>query len=134
MKRKVFTCLIRLIGTLAGMLGILVLVKTPFMSFQVPFNIPVWDYIFRGFAILFGVYLLGVGYLVWFKLSPSTVRQMCGVVAISLMGAISNIIGNGFLSDQPWMPLAFLCCLAVAYYAYQAASRYLSAMLFVGEH
>ncbi len=120
----------RVVGTLAGLLGAGMLSIGPFILYHAYTERSPLMMVFAVFPLVFGVYFVYVGYLVWFKYSPLAVRHICGTVAFYVFVLVSKLFGAGREAEPSWVTFAPLGCLFVVFFAYRLASARLSRWLF----
>lgn len=131
MKLTVAKIVMRVIGTLAGLLGLGMLGLAPFIFYHAIAEWNLWMILLAAFPLALAVYLVYVAYLVWFRFSPLAVRHICGALGFygfTLLTPLFNPGPGG--PDTAWSALAFLGCIVGVYLAYRVASNRLSRLLF----
>jgi catechol 2,3-dioxygenase-like lactoylglutathione lyase family enzyme len=126
--------MMRVIGTLAGLLGIGSLFFTPFVLHQLmvpqsPLTI-LFSLYFAFFSLAVDAYFIYAAYLVWFRFSPLAVRHMCGLLGFSALVLVAKLADPLHHPHTPWAPLISLAGLGAVYFGYRAASNRLSRFLF----
>ncbi len=123
--------LMRVVGTLSGLFGLMLLCVGPFMLYHA---ITKHDGLMIGFTIfplVLALYFLYVAYLVWFKFSPLAVRHVCGILAFYALMLMTNLFRpNRPSSENPWLAFVFLGGLVIVYFIYGATTRYFNRLLF----
>jgi hypothetical protein len=98
MNQTIATILIRIVGTLAGLLGACMLCVTPFMFYGAFASEHFWILLVGLFPFVVGIYFLYVAYLVWFRFSANAVRHVCGM--LGFFGSSRFIMANN--RAQKW--------------------------------
>jgi hypothetical protein len=136
MTKTIAKILMQVVGTLAGLLGALMLCVTPFMLYVVftGKSVSVAVLLLSLFPLFVAVYFLYVAYLVWFRYSPRAVLHICGTLGFFVLGLALRFLDVADIDVSHgatlWQPFAFLGFLVFVFFAYRAASRYLSRLLF----
>lgn len=116
---------VRILGTLAGLLGVSSLWFTQFMWPDEADEHIVLKRVLAVFVTLVAIYLLYVAYLVWWKYSPLAVRHLVAVLSLYLWTKIPATEDR-----TPASGLIILSSFAAMYVAYRLASYYLNRLLF----
>jgi len=130
MKPNTAKVLIRILGTVAGLLGVGLLCFAPFVFYR---SITEQNPVMIAFAVLplaLAAYFLYVAYLVWFRFSPLAVRHVCGALGFYALTLLTKLFDPMRDSGVPWRSCAFLGCLVAVFLAYRFASGRLSRWLF----
>lgn len=122
--------LMRVAGTLAGLLGVGMLCFAPFMVYHSFTERNPWMIGFAIIPLAVAAYFVYVTYLVWFRFSPLAVRHICGAIGFYVLALITKLFDPVRDSGTPLAALAFLGCLVVVSFAYRFASDRLSRWLF----
>jgi len=130
MKLTIAKIVMRVIGTLAGLLGLGMLCVTPFMLYHSITERNAWMILLAVFPLALAAYFIYVAYLVWFRFSPLAVRHICGALGFCVLMLVTKLFDPSRDSDTPWAAFAFLGCLVAVYFAYRVASARLSRLLF----
>jgi hypothetical protein len=118
----------RVVGTLAGLLGVAMLCFMPFMLFHSITERNPWMIVLAIFPLALALYFIYVAYLVWFRFSPLAMRHICGALGFYVLMLLTKLFDRDL--DTTWAPSAFLGCLVIVYFAYRVASNRLSRWLF----
>ncbi len=118
----------RVVGTLAGILGVLFLGFAPFMLSNAVTDRNLVMILFAALPLVLAVYFLYVSYLVWFKLSPLAVRHICGALGFYSLTLVPKLLGS--LRYTGWAAIIYFCCVVGVYLAYRIVTRRLSRLLF----
>ena len=127
MRLTIAKLVLRVVGTLAGMLGIGTLCIIPFLLNRAIIDRETWMILLAIIPLPFAAYFVFVAYLVWFKFSPCAVRHVCGAVGLYLLTQSVELFGR---PDEMWKSLAFLGCPVVVYVGYRVVSARLNRWLF----
>ncbi len=138
MKFNVAKILIRVVGTIAGIVGVTdlwvsLVIFRPAITSDGPWTIrSLMEFSLQLLMLLIGPYLVWVGYLVWFRFSPLAVRHACGFLGYLFWGALiwGALLYRISEPTSPWLALAGLGSLVFVCWAYRAGSRYLIRLLF----
>ena len=130
MTPRIAKVLIRVAGTLAGLLGLGMLCVAPVMLYHSFIEQNPWMIGLALFPFALAVYFVWVAYLVWFRFSPLAVRHICGALGFYGLTLAARLVGPPRDPEMPWGSFAFLGCLVVIYIAYKFASDRLSRWLF----
>ena len=130
MKLTIAKTLMRVVGTLGGLLGLGMLCIAPLMLYRSVTERNPWMILLAAFPLALAGYFIYVAYLVWFRFSPIAVRHICGALGFYLLMLITKLFDPSRDSGTPWAAFAFLGCLVVVYFAYRVASDRLSRLLF----
>jgi hypothetical protein len=134
MTQSVAKILLRVIGTLAGLLGALMLVVTPFMFLRVYAGKSIAVVLLGLFPFVVAGYFLFAAYLVWFRFSPRAVRHICGTFGFFLLMFATRFVTTPPApvapASAPLGAIAFLSFMIAVYFGYRIASRYLIRLLF----
>ena len=122
--------LLRVIGTLGGLLGLGMLCVAPIMFFHSVGERNPWMILLAAFPLAMSAYLIYVGYLVWFRFSPLAVRHICGALGFYIITLVPKISDPSRDPSSPWGPFLFLACLVAVYFGYRSISGKLSRWLF----
>ena len=129
MKPTTAKILMRVVGTLAGLLG-LVMLPFGFMFYHSITERNVWMILLPVCLQALAAYFIYVAYLVWFRFSPLAVRHICGTLALYVLALVTKLFDSFFDLGMPWEGFASLGCFVAAYVAYDVASVRLSRWLF----
>jgi hypothetical protein len=131
MKRKVAIFIVRTIGTLAGVLGALMLYSASRIALDrsepnlsIMFNV-----VFSGINLLIGLFCLWIAYLVWFRFSPRAIRQTCGLLGFILIGVVMARYPAPH-HEPGSIALIYLGTIALALMGYRLLSWYLNGVVF----
>ena len=122
--------LMRVVGTLTGLLGLGMFHITLFLMFKSITERNLGMILFVLFPLAAAVYLIYVAYLVWFRFSPITVRHICRALAFYVVALLMELFDPARDSKAAWPMFAFLGCLVVVYFAYAVVSDQLIRLLF----
>jgi hypothetical protein len=130
MNAGVLKILIRFVGSISGVIGLALLyIFLRAFTKGLVNNTP--KIVVAIAALLLGAYFLWVCYLVWCRLSPSAVQQVCGLLGYYLLGVFAEFFVKGKEHSQPpWMAFVFLGLLALIFWSYRVLSRCLNRILF----
>ena len=128
MSLNIAKILMRVVGTLAGLLGLGMLCITPFLIYHAVAEQMGGMIFFVVLPLPVAAYFIYAAYLVWFRFSPVAVRHVCGALGFYTLTLFPKAFEQ--FRDAEWMPFAFLGCLFAVYVAYRVVSRYLSRWLF----
>jgi hypothetical protein len=134
MKATIAKIIVRVIGTLIALLGLVMLCSMSFLLAYAPNDT------IRGIWLLFSLVTLPmtlwfsyVGYLVWADFSPSVVRHVCGVfVFLCFLSVSSHTLeaARGGVPPSPWLLPAFFGLLIAACAVHRLISKQLNHWLF----
>ena len=135
MKRNHTELLMRIIGSLAGLLAIGMLLTIPFMLHQ---RINDQEQPLTTFSIIFlfflalvpAAYFMSVAYFVWFRFSPLAVRHICGLPGIVLFMVIAKLSTSISTSMVALQAFAMLVGLVAVAFVCRACSNRLIRSLF----
>ena len=129
MKQRVAKIVLRIVGTLIGLMGIFMLCPALLILFRKPADLTGWMVLFIVFPILLAFYFMYVAYVTWSRFSPVVVRHVCGTLGFFLLLAVSSFLedGHGMSTRQP---LIFLSSLILIYFVYRLAAGYINRLLF----
>jgi hypothetical protein len=130
MRLSIVKTVMRVVGTLAGLLGVGMLCITPFMLHHSITQRNPWMILLAVFPLALAAYFIYVAYLVWFRFSPLAVRHICGALGFYVLTLVTKLFDPARDSDAAWPAFAFLGCLVVVYFSYRVASDRLSRWLF----
>jgi hypothetical protein len=134
LKRRIVIFVIRAIGTLSGLLGVLMLYSIYIHAIAVDDIGPWFKYIFLvGVPLVFALIFFWIAYLVWFRFSPRAVQQVCGLLGFLLM---SFIMTEYHPTDKAnaFQPLVvYIGSMVFVLVGYKVLTRYLNAIVFGGE-
>lgn len=130
MRLTIAKIVLRVVGTLAGLLGLGMLCVTPFMVYHSITERNGWMILLAVFPLAVAIYFIYVAYLAWFRFSPLAVRHICGALGIYVLMLVTKLFDASRNSETPWTAFAFLGCLVAVYFAYRTASNRLSRLLF----
>jgi hypothetical protein len=125
MAQKIAFVAVRVLGTLLGVLGCLLLWYAQYSWPQVGNKHSLFMKLATGSGILFAIYFFYVAYLVWFRYSPLAVRHVVAVFILYLWSKIPTTDDR-----TPAAGLVLLVSLVAMYLAYRLATRYLNRLLF----
>ena len=120
--------LMRVVGTLAGLLGLGMLCILPFLIHHAIAEQMGWMILFAVFPLPVAAYFIYAAYLVWIRFSPVAVRHVCGALGFYTLTLFPKAFER--FRDADWMPFAFFGCLVAVYLACCVVSHYLSRRLF----
>jgi hypothetical protein len=120
----------RLIGTLLGLLGLGMVCVAPFMLYHAITERNLFMVLIAVFPLALAVYFIYVSYLIWFRLSPLAVRHMCGALGFYILTLVTKLGDPSRHTGRHWEVLIFLGCVIAVYLAYRVASKLLSKLLF----
>ncbi len=131
MKRTAAIIALRTIATLAALLGVgsiygltnFVLAKDIDLSTSAKIAIAVP-------GIIFAVYFIWIAYLIWFRLSPLAIQQVCGLLGFVLLVTFNNLFAPSKAPNGLYWALAFLGLLVVVLVGYRILGRYLCKIVF----
>lgn len=135
MTPRIVKVLLRIVGTLAGLVGGGMLCVSTVVFYR-SYNVlsaemrEFWMIGLAAFTLALAVYFLFVAYLVWFRFSPRAVRHVCGVLGFYVLMSTTKLFPSVHNSDTSWMAFVFLGLLVGVYFAYRWASTRLSRYLF----
>ncbi|MCP5520749.1 MAG: hypothetical protein H7A46_04305 [Verrucomicrobiales bacterium] len=134
MSRTIGRLLIQVLGTLGGLLGLMLLVlgwslfgesgsptdgDSEMQSFLVALFLLV-DVLMVGI----GVFLIHNAGLLWFRFSPRAVRRFGGLAVLVLCGSLADTLHDHLGPDgPPWAPLAGLGTVVLAFVVYDMISK-----------
>ena len=130
MRLTIAKIVMRIVGTLGGLLGVGMLCVTPFVLYHSIAERDGWMILLAIFPVALSVYFLYVSYLVWFRFSPLAVRHICGALGFCLLAVITKFFNPARDSHAAWPAFVSLGSLIVVYLAYRVASDRLSRLLF----
>jgi len=130
MNQTFLKVVLRVIGTLSGVAGVAALFFASYVLVRAELDVNGWRLALNLFSLLLGSYLVYVGYLVWFRLSPLAVRHVCGLLGMYVFSLAMKLVDVRSDPSSPWASVAFLGCLFGVYFGYKAVSRWLSRQLF----
>ena len=127
--------LIRAVGTLTGIMGVGTLSVSLLCLYSGIAQNDLGMILFFVLALLFAIYFVWVGYLVWFRFSPRAVMHVCGMLGFYSLGLIFQLIEPAAgqepdLLKSLWFGFGGLGSLVFVFWGYRAASRYLSRVIF----
>jgi hypothetical protein len=142
MNQRHLKAAIRAVGTIAGLFGIPFILMGFFLISELAAK-KAFDSItmlVAALAVIPGIYLTWLLFLVWRRFSPKAVLHCCGAIAFFVLGIPSvwfDRLGQrsgqfGEIQDI-WGPLAFLLWLLFVIAGYRALSRWLIRRLFQPE-
>lgn len=130
LKLAVARIVMRVVGNLAGLLGVGMLCSTPFqLHLSVTERNP-WMIPLAAFPLALGAYFIYVAYLVWFRFSPHAVRHSCGALGFSLLTLTTKLCDPARDSGAACPAFVVLGGLVAVSSAYRVASSRLSRFLF----
>jgi hypothetical protein len=123
--------LVRLLGTLAGLYGVLIVSGLP-SFFQAMSEVgPGIVYATVAVQAVLALYLFWVAYLAWFRFSPQAVRQCCGVLGFIVLATFIVLVGPLIRAAHPFLTLlAIPAALVTVLWGYRRFARYLNRLLF----
>src|SRR3954471_6572306 len=130
MRHSVAKIVMRVLGTLGGVLGVVGLCITAFVLYHSATERNAGLVVAALIPLAFSAYFLYVSYLIWFKFSPLTVKHICGGIGFCVLALVSKLIEPARHSHGAWPIYAYLGSLIVLYLAYRVASDRLSPSLF----
>lgn len=130
MNQKIIKICLRIIGTFAGVYGLLTLVFTPFLFFHAKQSGITLMSMFLLFPILIGTYAIYFCYLTWRKLSPSAIRHFFGVIGFFIIITVMKYMDMSPKKDLSWEPFAYIGLLIAIYYGYRWLSNRVTKSLF----
>jgi len=122
--------LMRVVGTLFGLLGVGMLCITSLLLY---YSITEWDdwmIPLTIFPLAISFYFIYVAYLVWFNFSPLAVRHICGALGLYLLTLVPKLFKPLDDAEAAWPAFAFFGCLVIVYSGLRVASSRLSRWLF----
>lgn len=122
--------LIRVAGTLIGLLGVGMLWFSSFLIYHSFTEQDPWMIALAVFPCALTAYFLYVMYLVWFRFSQLAVRYLCGALGFYVFTIVVGVFDITHGPDTVWKALAFFGCAVVIYCAYRLATVYLGRWLF----
>lgn len=128
MTPKVAKMLVRAIGTLAAAVGGLALSIQLLLGDLFVRNVIL--IISNLLILLIAVWLLWIGYVVWFRLSPLGIQQAFGAVGASTILVPMVLTPLDDRHNAAWYFLAFVIWFAFVVAAYPLVSRYVIRILF----
>ena len=129
MKLTLAKIVLRVMGTLSGLLGVGMLFSTS-LILKHALAEPTWLALLLLTILPFPLWMIFVGCLVWARLSPFVIRQVCGVLGfLCLMFLINHTV---FKADihSPWTTSAFVGLILVTWGVYRIVSKRLNHWLF----
>lgn len=133
MSRSMAKVVIRMIGTLTGLLGLsCLLFLVPMFCRQGLSIAKLWMLPIHLFPLIVAFYFLYVAYLVWFKFSPLAVRHVIGLVGFCLLMLFPSLYFSGTASYKhaSWHSFAFVGWFIVIYFVYRVVNYRLNRWLF----
>lgn len=139
MNRKIAIILIRLVGSLLGLMGLgwIVMFSILLVGELDSINPRVKDEDASRFflsmmlmvIIITGFFLLYVAYSVWFKFGPKTIQSFVSVLALFTIALSTNLVRP---EDGPlgWSLIAWLGIIVLIYFVYKIVHRKLNEWLF----
>lgn len=128
MTPKVAKIVVRAIGTLAVAVGGLGVCVQFFLGDLIVGD--VLSIMFNLLILLIAVWLLWIGYIVWFRLSPLGIQQAFGALGASAILTIMMLTPLDDRRNAVWYFLAFVIWFAFVVAAYPLVSRYFIRILF----
>lgn len=135
MNRKAAVFMVRTIGTLAGLLGAMMLYGAVCMAFALPKAdvSSIFFLIFAGVNCAIGLFCFWIAYLVWFRFSPRAIQQTCGLLGFILIGFVMTYFPATNQANAGSRSLIYLGTIVFALIGYRLLSRYLNKVIFVGQ-
>ena len=129
--------LVRVLGALVGVSGLVVICGAASMSYHMLRDRPQWvaavlGVVFSLLMLALGVYAVSVFVRACRPLTASIIRQICGLLTVLLwaqLGAWFRLVPQSIhrLPEDAWRSIAFFAALVIAAVAYVVASRWLIA-------
>ena len=127
--RTAIKAVLRIVGTLGGILGIAILWIAAMLFFR-SFRELGWMTILVIFPALLGAYFIYVMYLVWFRFSPRAIRHTCIGLGLYLFSVCSRALELTKEKNYWWVGAATIGCIIVVFFLCRTLSRWLSKSLF----
>lgn len=129
MKQYIAKVIVRLIGSVTGLFGICLACVSLFTIFNSIVDRSPWSSLLGFLTLPLAVYFISVAYLVWIRLSPIIVRQVCAILGFF---CFSSILRLGTLHDTHvfWVISLYILFLIAVYFGYSILITYLNRLLF----
>ena len=134
MKTTLTKVVLRAIGTLAGLFGLLffgfnlALIIGTFRRFDA--SLLPFELILLLPLLAVSLYLIYIGYAVWFRFGPAVVRHCCAVIGLFVFLRVMDLFVPRSRPPTGWEPLAMLACALFMYAIYRFTYARLTRLLF----